>query len=74
MKQRDQFYELPAKHRWHHLLVLWFRRLLGKLAPPRYFMGVDYGNGYERSCWVKIKLNPDGTKEVVAHGFHPKNQ
>lgn len=36
-------------------------------------MGVDYGNGYERSCWMKIKVNPDGTKEVVAHGFHAEN-
>ena len=73
MKKHDQFYELPADRRWYHRFVLWFRRLLGKPAPPRYFIGVDHGNGYERSCRIKIKVNHDGTKEIVEHDFFEEN-
>ena len=38
-----------------------------------YFIGVDHGNGCERSCRITIKVNHDGTKEIVEHDFFEEN-
>jgi len=72
MKKQDCIYELPAARRWYHRLVLWLRRIIGKPAPtpPRYFMAWDIGR--TRDTWVKSKIYPDGTIEIVETGYNQK--
>jgi len=43
--------------------VGWLRRIFKR---PQYVMGWDLGE--DRDYWVKSRLNPDGTIEIIDHG------
>ncbi|MFK5923258.1 MAG: hypothetical protein QM496_13860 [Verrucomicrobiota bacterium] len=70
--KKDYFYEVKETLRWYHRIVLWVRRIIGKPAhpKPRYFMSWDIGR--TRDSWIRSKIYPDGTIEIVDHGFIQK--
>ena len=43
-----------------HTLARYCRLLADRLDPPKYYMGTDPSNGFDKSCTVKMKRDANG--------------